>query len=64
MKYEVIGIVTITVELFDIEANSEEEAKKKAIEKIKESYNLSIIGYHHIPKDVDIDLDAYEYEYQ
>ena len=59
-EFQVYGTITIQVEL-DITASSEEDAIEQAKEILKDDYNLNVIGYHHVPEDVEIELTAIEY---
>lgn len=59
--FQVYGTITIQVEL-DITAESEEDAVAQAIEALRDDYNLDVIGYSHIPEDVELDLTAIEYD--
>jgi len=61
--FEVSGKIVIHVSL-DVEAQTEEEAIKSAIEDFKGAYNLNVHGYHHDPKKVEYDdLGATEIEW-
>lgn len=62
MKYEVEGLIKIKDVFVEVEADSEEEAKKKAIELFNDSYKLDYIGNRHDPKNVEFELYAYEEE--
>ena len=61
-EFNVHGKIVINVEL-DIEATSEEDAIKKAIEDFKDAYNLEVHGYYHQVDQVEYDdIHAIEYE--
>lgn len=60
-EFSVLGKISFDVN-FDIEAETEEEAMKKAKEYLKDMYHLDTIGAYHDPKDVEIDIDCIEYE--
>lgn len=60
-EFQVYGTITIQVEL-DINAESEDEAIKKAYEQFKDDYNLDVIGYSHNPDEVEIELFVNEYD--
>lgn len=60
-QFNVYGKIVINVEL-DVDAVTEEDAIKKAIEKFKQSYNLHVIGYEHEPEEVEYKLNAVEYD--
>jgi hypothetical protein len=61
-EFNIYGTITIKVEL-DVIAASEDEAIKEAIDSIKNSHNLNVIGYDISPEDVDYSqLQAIEYE--
>ena len=58
MEYFVTGQVTIDIDM-DIEANSMEEAERKAKKIVEDYYMLNISNAHH--DDYNVDLDAGEY---
>ena len=60
-KFQVSGKVSFYIEI-DITTKSEENAIKKAIELIKDMYNLDAHGGYHNPEKVHYsELDAVEY---
>jgi hypothetical protein len=58
-EFNVYGKIVINVEI-DVNALTEEDAIKKAIENFKQSYNLHVIGLHHEPEEVEYKLNAVE----
>ncbi len=61
MEFSIQGKISFEVE-FDIEANSEEEAIKLAIEELKDYYHLNVINAQHDINSIRFDLNACEYE--
>lgn len=61
MEFNIYGKITFDVD-FDIQAENEQEAIKKAIEQLKDYYRLDVKGAEHITESVDIDIYAAEYE--
>ena len=61
IEFNVYGYITIKVDV-DVTASSEFDALAEAAEKLKEDYNLDVIGYSHEPDEVQWDLIADEYE--
>lgn len=59
--FNVYGHITIKVDL-DVTASSEFNALAEAAEKLKEDYNLDVIGYSHDHDEVHWDLYADEYD--
>lgn len=58
-KYNIWGEFTVDVD-FNIEAENEKDAEKKAKEMIKDRYNLDSIGDIHVVKKVDFELNIDE----
>jgi hypothetical protein len=50
-QYEVYGEIVIPVNI-SVSAEYEREAEEKAIIKLKEEYNLNVVGYSHNPDEV------------
>jgi len=61
--YYVTGRVTLEVE-FELEASSQEEAEKIAVQDLIDVYNLKTLGMPHFPETVIIDIDVEEIEYE
>lgn len=59
-EFNVYGKIIINVSV-DVNASSEEEAIRLAIEDFKDSYNLDVINYHHDKVKYD-ELYAIEYD--
>jgi hypothetical protein len=61
MEFNIYGKITFDVD-FDIKAENQEEAIKKAVDQLKDYYRLDVKGAEHIIESVDIDIYASEYE--
>ncbi|MBO6184222.1 MAG: hypothetical protein J6O88_05930 [Chryseobacterium sp.] len=61
MEFNIHGKISFRVD-FDIEAETEEEALKKAKEQLQDYYHLNVTGADHEKESVVIDIDSSEYE--
>jgi hypothetical protein len=59
-EFNVYGYITLKVDL-DVAAKSEIKALEVAAMKLKDQYNLDVIGYSHDPDTIQWDLNAVEY---
>lgn len=65
MNFEIEGWVKVPV-LFDVEADSEEEAIEKAKKEIIDDLNLgiSVVSVENLCEEVKFYLDAFEIDYE
>lgn len=61
-EFQVTGTITIEYTI-DVEADSEEQAEKEAIDIVSDMYHLNVIGAYH-NKDTDVKIDAFASEYE
>lgn len=62
MEYFIIGKISFEIDIDGIEAESIEEAEKKAVEMCKDYYHLDVVNGYHNSKNIHIDLSANEYD--
>ncbi len=62
MRWNINGIIELHFDVFDVEADSEEEAIEKFKREVSENHNLDRIGYgDYQPSEVNFDMiDVWE----
>ena len=62
MRWNINGIVELHFDVFDVEADSEEEAIEKFKREVSENHNLNVIGYgNYQPSEVNFEtVDVWE----